>query len=128
MRVLTWAEFDEAVYRMASTYEGRAFNGVYGFPRGGLCLAVALSHQLELPLLHEIEPDCLVVDDVYETGRTLAPASQYEGVECAVWISKAEPTWFRAVEVVTSPEWLLFPWENAATAANDEDAYRASRE
>lgn len=128
MRVLTWAEFDEAVYRLASTYEGRAFNGVYGFPRGGLCLAVALSHQLELPLLHEIQPDCLVVDDVYETGRTLAPASQHEGVECAVWISKAEPTWFRAVEVFTSPKWLLFPWENVATAVNDEDAYRASRE
>jgi hypothetical protein len=128
MRHLTWDEFDEAVYRLANAYEGRAFNGVYGFPRGGLCLAVALSHYLDLPLLDEIKDDCLVVDDVYETGVTLSQALTYEGVECAVWISKAEPTWFRAVEVANTDEWLLFPWENPAKASADEDAYRASRE
>jgi xanthine phosphoribosyltransferase len=128
MRLLTWAEFDEAVYRLASLFEGRAFNGVYGFPRGGLPLAVALSHHLGLPLLHELEPDCLVVDDIYETGRTMAEASQYEGCQCAVWISKVTPTWFKAAEVVPTDEWIVFPWENPANAVIDEDAYRASRE
>jgi hypoxanthine phosphoribosyltransferase len=128
MRHLTWTDFDEAVYRLANAFEGRAFNGVYGFPRGGLPLAVALSHRLGLPLLEEIEPDCLVVDDVYETGRTLEPALEYEGVECAVWISKVSPTWFKAAEVVSTDEWLIFPWENPANAAADEDDYRASRE
>lgn len=128
MRFLTWAEFDEAVHRLASAFKGRAFNGVYGFPRGGLPLAVALSHHLGLPLLQELEPDCLVVDDVYETGATLSQALDYEGVECVVWISKAPPTWFNAAEVVTTDEWLIFPWENPAQATTEEEAYRASRQ
>jgi len=127
MRILTWSEFDEAVYRLASAFEGRAFNGVYGFPRGGLPLAVALSHYLKLPLLKELEPYCLVVDDVYETGLTISQALDHKGVECAVWISKAPPTWFKAAEVVTTDEWLIFPWENPSNATTDEDAYRASR-
>lgn len=128
MRVLTWTEFNEAVYRLASAFEGRAFSGVYGFPRGGLPLAVALSHHLDLPLLQELEADCLVVDDVYETGTTLAQALDHDGVECAVWISKVSPTWFKAAEVVSTDEWLIFPWENPANATTDEDQYRASRQ
>ena len=67
MRNLSWEELDEAVFKLASTFEGVALNGVYGFPRGGLPLAVALSHQLSIPLLKEPEEDCLFVDDVYET-------------------------------------------------------------
>jgi hypoxanthine phosphoribosyltransferase len=128
MRHLTWDEFDQAVCKIAADQDGRSFTGVYGFPRGGLCLAVALSHYLSLPLLHEIEPGCLVVDDIYETGRTLAPARQYDGVECVVWISKVQSTWFRAVEVIDSPDWIIFPWEDPRAAINDQEVYRASRE
>jgi len=128
MRHLTWDEFDEAVYRIANMFEGRAFNGIYGFPRGGLCLAVSLSHHLGLPLLSDLEPDCLVVDDIYETGVTLAQALEAPGSECVVWISKAAPAWWRAVEVVETSDWIVFPWENPAQATADEEAYRASRE
>jgi xanthine phosphoribosyltransferase len=128
MRRLTWLEFDEAVYRIASMFEGRAFNGVYGFPRGGLCLAVALSHRLGLPLLPAIEPDCLVVDDVYETGQTLSQAASSERCEAVVWISKVPPTWWRAAEVVDGQEWVIFPWEDPAKANTDEEAYRAARQ
>jgi hypoxanthine phosphoribosyltransferase len=90
-------------------------------------LAVALSHRLELPLLAESQPGCLVVDDVFETGRTLAPHRDLVGAELVVWISKAEPEWWRAVEVTTSAEWIVFPWENDAWAEADERRYRAER-
>jgi hypoxanthine phosphoribosyltransferase len=127
MRHLTWDEFDKAVWKIAACHKGRSLAGIYGFPRGGLCLAVALSHHLQLPLLHEIEPGCLVVDDIYETGRTLTPASQCAGVRCVVWISKVQPTWFSAVEVIDSPDWIIFPWEDPRAAIIDEEVYRASR-
>lgn len=127
MRLLTWDQFDEAVYRIANMYEGRAFNGIYGFPRGGLCLAVALSHHLGLPLLDQLEPDCLVVDDIYETGRTLSRARAVESCEFVVWISKAAPVWWRAVEIILAPNWIVFPWEDPAQAITDEEAFRASR-
>jgi hypoxanthine phosphoribosyltransferase len=68
-----------------------------------------------------------VVDDVFETGRTLAPHRDLAGAELVVWISKAEPEWWRAVEVTSSAEWIVFPWENAARAEADERRYRAER-
>lgn len=133
MRTLSWQAFDQAVERIATTTLSTPFpttggcTGVFGVPRGGLVLAVALSHRLELPLLHQAEPGCLVVDDVYETGLTLEPYRHLENTRVAVWISKAEPRWWQAVEVTSSSEWLVFPWEQAATAAADEQLYRASR-
>ena len=69
MQVLSWAQFDQAVQQLASRYAGSAVTGVYGVPRGGLCLAVALSHAIDRPLLSAPEPSALIVDDVYETGR-----------------------------------------------------------
>lgn len=127
MRHLSWHDFEQAVERIAQWVGDCRCNGIYGIPRGGLVLAVALSHRLELPLLSEPQPGCLVVDDVFETGRTLAPHRQLPGAELVVWISKAEPLWWRALEVSPKAEWILFPWECAERALADERRYRAER-
>lgn len=128
MRVLSWLEFDQAVQRLAERWSAAPFAGVYGVPRGGLCLAVALSHALERPLLAEPQPDALIVDDVYETGRTLeALHARFPTARCVVWVSKRPVQWWDAVVVTDSSEWLLFPWENAAQAQADEQTYRNSR-
>ena len=125
MRQLSWHDFDQTVERIAKRYGERRFSGIHGIPRGGLVLAVALSHRLALPLLLKPQQGCLVVDDVFETGRSLAPHRQLAGAELLVWISKAEPEWWRAVEVASSAEWIVFPWENSARAEADERRYRA---
>ena len=127
MRQLSWHDFDQTVERIAKRYGERRFSGIHGIPRGGLVLAVALSHRLDLPLLPEPQPRCLVVDDVFETGRSLAPHRQLAGAELLVWISKAEPLWWQAVEVHPSAEWIVFPWENAERAVVDERRYRQQR-
>jgi len=127
MRHLSWQEFDQAVERIAQLVGDRRLSGIHGIPRGGLVLAVSLSHRLELPLLPEPQPGCLVVDDVFETGRTLAPHRELAGAELLVWISKAEPVWWQAVEVTDSTAWIVFPWEQAERAAADEQGYRQSR-
>ena len=127
MRHLSWHDFDRAVEQMAKTCGGLPISAICGIPRGGLVLAVALSHRLGLPLLSEPQPGCLVVDDVYETGRTLAPHRDLEGATLLVWISKAEPQWWQAVEVTSSSDWIVFPWESQAAAAADAQLYRASR-
>jgi hypoxanthine phosphoribosyltransferase len=127
MRSLSWQEFEQAVDTMAARYGDRSHTGVYGIPRGGLVLAVTLSHRLELPLLEAAQPGCLLVDDVYETGRTLEAYRHVADCTALVWVSKVMPQWWQAVEVVSSNEWIVFPWESAAQAAADEQAYRASR-
>jgi len=128
MRILSWGEFDAAVASLALQAEAYGCQAIYGFPRGGLPLAVALSHKMGLPLAEHLGPHRLVVDDVFETGRTLSRARHLPGVLPVVWISKAEPTWWKAAEVVTSQEWLVFPWESLTAAQFDEESYRASRQ
>ncbi|MEY2749954.1 MAG: hypothetical protein RLZZ168_1970 [Cyanobacteriota bacterium] len=57
MRRLSWQEFDRAVEQLAA--HARQLPepcGIHGVPRGGLVLAVALSHRLELPLLEQPRP------------------------------------------------------------------------
>ena len=127
MRTLSWHEFDQAVAAIVERCHGQTFSGIHGIPRGGLVLAVSLSHRLELPLLSAPQPGCLLVDDVYETGLTLAPYRELAGCTTMVWVSKAQPQWWQAVEVTGSQEWIVFPWENAAAAAADEQLYRTSR-
>jgi adenine/guanine phosphoribosyltransferase-like PRPP-binding protein len=127
MRQLSWFEFDQAVNAIVDRVAEQHISGIHGIPRGGLVLAVALSHRLDQPLLPSPEPGCLLVDDVYETGLTLAPYRELAGCTTVVWVSKAEPQWWQAVEITDSREWIVFPWENAAAAAADEQMYRASR-
>ena len=128
MQVLSWAQFDQAVQQLASRFAGSAVTGVYGVPRGGLCLAVALSHAIDSPLLSAPEQSALIVDDVYETGRTLqALKVQVPQASFAVWVSKVRTDWWVAAEVAKSSEWLVFPWENLEQARADEQAYRTSR-
>ena len=46
-------------------------------PRGGLCLAVALSHKLKINLISKPIKNSLIVDDVYETGKYIKHLQKY---------------------------------------------------
>ena len=61
MNKLSWIEFDECINSIHNQCKNKKFEGVYGFPRGGLCLAVALSHSLQLPLLEEPKNNSLIL-------------------------------------------------------------------
>ena len=127
MKILNWQEFNSCIESITSFSNEKEFTGVYGIPRGGLCLAVALSHSLNIPLLTEITSGCLVVDDVYETGKTLNQVLTIPDTTTFVWFSKKTPEWWNAVEIVSSDEWIVFPWEDSARAEEDMKAYQLSR-
>jgi len=127
MNKLNWNEFDECVYSIYKQCKNKNFIGVFGLPRGGLCLAVALSHSLELPILDEPKDNSLIVDDIYDTGYTLERVKNLIGSETHVWISKKKPTWWNAYKYTKQKEWFIFPWENINTANKDRDLYYKSR-
>ena len=127
MNKLSWIEFEECVYSISKKCKNKTFEGVYGFPRGGLCLAVALSHSLGLPLLEEPRNNSLIVDDIYDSGYTLKETRYLKGSETHVWVSKIKPTWWNAYKFINHKEWIIFPWENTNFASNDRDLYYRSR-
>jgi hypoxanthine phosphoribosyltransferase len=113
----SWKEFSEDVGKLVNLLQPKffcQFDGVYGIPAGGLVLAVCLHHQLELPLLLAPTKDTLVVDDIVDSGRTIAhyilkgnfTASLFykENNICAPYI------WLRK----KTDAWIHFPWEGGA--------------
>ena len=127
MKKLSWIEFEDCIISISKQCKHKQFKGVYGFPRGGLCLAVALSHSLDLPLLNEPKNYSLIVDDIYDTGYTLEKIKHIKGSEAHVWISKKQPTWWNTYKYIKDNEWIIFPWENINSAAKDRERYYQSR-
>jgi len=123
----TWNDFDKSVKHIANKCNLLEFSGVYGIPRGGLCLAVALSHKLKINLISEPIKNSLIVDDVYETGITLNTFKDIEGAMFFVLFSKIKPTWWNTVHISKEKEWIIFPWENASNAYSDRNDYIKKR-
>ena len=124
----TWNEFDKSVEHIANRCKFLKFSGIYGVPRGGLCLAVALSHKLKINLISEPIKNSLIVDDVYETGITLNNFKNIEGAMFFVLFSKIKPTWWSTVHMSEKNEWIAFPWENKLNLQNDRNEYIKKRD
>ena len=129
MTIVDWYSVMAAASDAARYYKDIKFSGVYGVPRGGLVLAVLLSHRMGIPLLTEPDDHCLIVDDVYETGRTLdAIREENPGASFYVIAAKKDFSYGVAYRQVAIEEWLVFPWEDKDKAHADQEAYHASRQ
>ena len=126
-RYYTWNEFDESVDYIANQCKYFEMSGVYGVPRGGLCLAVALSHKLNIKLVEKPLNYSLIVDDVYETGTSLSNYKDIEGANYFVLVSKKEPTWWNTVNTSLKKEWIVFPWENKENIIKEQEEFNKSR-
>ena len=123
----SWDEFDKSVEHIANKCKFLDFSGIYGVPRGGLCLAVALSHKLKINLISKPIKNSLIVDDVYETGTTLSTFKDIEGAMFFVLFSKFSPTWWNTVFISNKSEWIVFPWENPLNTEIDRNNYIKKR-
>ena len=123
----TWSEFDKSVEHIYNKCKFIEFSGIYGVPRGGLCLAVALSHKLKINLISKPIKNSLIVDDVYETGTTLNTYKNIDEAMFFVLFSKVKPIWWNTVHISEKSEWIVFPWENAANLQSDRDEYIKKR-
>lgn len=129
-RFLDWNEFDHAVGVITDRVRqsGAIVMSVCGLPRGGLPLAVALSHRLGVPLVPTIGPGVLVVDDVFETGVTMAPLAEHPLPLKWVWACKHPSPSVNFVTSFDPKEWLVFPWESSYSVDHDARLYYASRQ
>ncbi|NCC41130.1 MAG: phosphoribosyltransferase [Gammaproteobacteria bacterium] len=125
---LTWTDFDHAVEQIAAAWSAADLCAVHGIARGGLPLAVAVSHRLGVPLVDAPAPDVLTLDDIHDTGQTLRRLR----AECPdlgpvhVWVTRqTDPADYGYDAVLTDvgPAWIVFPWEDPVRAEADRLAY-----
>ena len=127
IRYFTWNEFDKSVDFIANKCKKLKLSGIYGVPRGGLCLAVALSHKLNIQLIEKPLKYSLIVDDVFETGITLRSFKDIEGANFFVLVSKKKPIWWNTVNLSHKKEWIVFPWEDKKNILREQKEYNIRR-
>ena len=113
---VSWNVIDEAVTDIAFHLKqtNKDFKGVYGIPRGGLILAVMLSHKLDLPLImskDELDESSIIIDDIADTGKTLLDFTEYESY--VVTIHEHEQSLIKPDYSVLDKgdKWIVYPWE-----------------
>ncbi len=120
----TWDQFDEDCIAIAIWAKYKNFGNIYGIPRGGLVMAVKLSHFLGIPVVlsrGDISEKTLVVDDIVDEGKTLSrfldllncrvvTASLYLGLNPSI-----KPGLF----LHKKTNWIIFPWETKTSSRYD---------
>ena len=113
---VSWNVIDEAVTDIAFNIKNtnKDFKGVYGIPRGGLILAVMLSHKLDIPLImsvDELDENSIIIDDIADTGKTLLDFVEYESY--VVTIHEHEQSLIKPDYSVLDKgdKWIVYPWE-----------------
>ena len=113
---VSWNVIDEAVTDIAFNIKNtnKDFKGVYGIPRGGLILAVMLSHKLDIPLImsvDELDENSIIIDDIADTGKTLLDFVEYESY--VVTIHEHEQSLIKPNYSVIDKgdKWIVYPWE-----------------
>lgn len=113
-----WEQVDRYCEKVFEKYKSKKLTGVYGFPRGGLVLAVILSNKFNIPLLTSPANGCLIVDDICDSGETLL---HYQKNSSGLKINNYHITtmYFKPGALIV-PEfylfekqenWIVFPWE-----------------
>lgn len=113
-----WASVEEYVDNIVDHYKGKGLTGVYGLPRGGLVIAVMVSHRLGIPMLMSPIQDCLIVDDICDSGESLI--HYYENSSAFAKPLYHITTMYYKDGAKVTPEyymfnkkdrWIVFPWE-----------------
>jgi len=121
---LTWEDFEAFVSRISARLKNsnNHFTAVSGIPRGGLPIAIRLSHELGIPFREYgervAEDDfILMCDDVSDSGDTLSKihgATDGTANMCFLaWFIKTDtkfvPNYYD--QSIARDVWLVFPWE-----------------
>ena len=122
---ISWEGYDSYIDSITNWVKTSDLNlgAVYGLPRGGLPIAVSLSHRLHLPLLMDYydrkivtDKKKLVLNDIADTGHTLKDFENKHNIICTFHYheqSIIEPDyWIHKKD----DDWIVYPWE-----LNDSD-------
>lgn len=121
MKNIEWKEIDLRVSKLIERINKAKYTNLYGVPRGGLILAVMLSHRLKLPVITDVKAindQTLICDDICDSGETLSIFNTQDIDTCALfkrYNSSMTPTYY--AKEISNDQWLLFPWESSDSEA-----------
>lgn len=116
---IDWNDVEQYLKAVQKDIEERGLkvSGVYGLPRGGLILAALLSYQMDIPLLTHAAKDCIVIDDIADTGRSLYHFRDNRSLFNRYYIT----TMYYVEDSLVKPDfyvrekhvgdWVVYPWE-----------------
>lgn len=123
-----WNYIDNACKELANRIKNDniTFDYIYGIPRGGLVIAVIMSHLLDIDILQECyiitNEHILFVDDISDTGTTLEKYSNTEIANDAKFLTIHKSTNSKFIPDYYFEEtdsWIIYPWETKETSKAD---------
>jgi len=121
VRKVSWGEYQQNIDNIALIIKKKypKLKYIYGLPRGGLPIAVSLSHKLGIPLISGADglgfgnSEILIVDDICDSGETLDELFEEIIFTYPVYTmfvrDKSEVIEFYSEKI--KDEWIMFPWE-----------------
>lgn len=115
---MSWEDFEDYVAELVEQIKESKIriSNIYGVPRGGIVIAVRLSHLLDKPLItnwQDHNDHTLIVDDCVESGQTLASRACARIWNIAVLLycpnASFKPRFFAGPKSKTT--YVIFPWE-----------------
>lgn len=117
---INWPMVEEFCDSVIKEYQDEHITGVYGLPRGGLVMAVIISHRMHIPMLMAPVEGCIIVDDVCDTGESLI---HYVNNSSGIHKPKYHiaTLCYKRNKLGIVPEmcgynienkWIVFPWED----------------
>lgn len=117
-----WRDVEVMVYDLVRLImrSGKQYKVIAGVTRGGLVPAVMLSHMLKLPMIamepteHVRHDDVLIVDEIYDTGKTIEKIKSLNPkADIAVLFhNEGLPELDYYVVKRQLNDWIVFPWEH----------------
>ena len=98
----------------------KKYTSIYGIPRGGLVLAVLLSHKLNIPIIsntYDICESTLIVDDILDSGNTIVDFKEDhdhdDSNDLAVLVVNEKSCISPDYCAMENKQevWIKFPWE-----------------
>lgn len=120
---LSWIAVEKLVNKIAKDIKEddlhlTKLKGIYGVTRGGLIPAVMLSHRLDLPMSLVTGSEILAVDDISDTGDTLADIDSYFTATLITKTSSRRWPTFTG-QLTNDKIWYIFPWETELSSRRD---------
>lgn len=125
MRKITYSDLEEYCHQLAWIINNHIvetgaepYDSIYAVPRGGVPIALLMNEKLQLPMIEDaalITPKTLIVDDICDSGRTLAKFPDNDAATIYKKIDSPRPRW----NLFDTDEWIEFPYEQ--TERDEED-------